>query len=153
MDRQYKVRMPDVDRGFECFIPLVCTNLDDWEGLQVRWQAPLEQILAGSDPSEACVCYVASDDVQDVLKVAARNAFRPATKVVLQKLVKHLRLGVASSASLFVHLTALISSSHSSHTPACLGPAIRCALSTFVVIVVCSSFVARCCSQVSQCHL
>ncbi len=42
------------------------------------------------------------------MKVAARNAFRPATKVVLQKLVKHLRLGVASSASLFVHLKALI---------------------------------------------
>ena len=143
MDRQYKVRMPDVDQGFECFIPLVCTDLDAWEGLQVRWQAPVEQILAGSDPAEACVCYVASDDVQDVLKVAARNAFRPATKVVLQKLV-------ASSASLFVHLTALISSSHSSHTPACLGPAIRCALSTFVVIVVCSSFVAHATLKLSR---
>ncbi len=34
MDRQYKVRMPDVDQGFECFIPLVCTDLDAWEGLQ-----------------------------------------------------------------------------------------------------------------------
>ncbi len=56
--------MPDVDQGFECFIPLVCTDLDAWEGLQVRWQAPVEQILAGSDPAEACVCYVASDDVQ-----------------------------------------------------------------------------------------